>query len=114
MTADMMMKALAGLLLVGLVGIPLVVWTLAVVAGLRRAAARVRDSYADAREDRRRRVESRAAVATAAEVLADLPDVVASGGPRHAAGRWTEITPLDDQPADVIAAMVAGAHQRPL
>ena len=114
MTADMVMKALAGLLLVALVGIPLVVWLLVVVAGLRRAAAHVRDSYTDAREDRRRRVESRAVVVTAAGLLADVPDVVAPDVTHQAVGRWTNATPLDDQPADVIAAMVAGTQHRPL
>jgi hypothetical protein len=113
MTADMVMKTLAGLLLVALVGIPLVVWLLVIVAGIRRAAARVHDSYADAHEDRRRRAESHAAVVAAAAVLADLPDPVRAA-PRHVAGRWAHATPLDDQPADVIAATVAGAHQRPL
>jgi hypothetical protein len=113
MTADMVMKALAGLLLVTLVGIPTVVWTLVVVAGVRRAAAHVRDAYTDAREDRRRQTESRAAVATAAAVLADLPDPNHPAR-RHVTGRWTQAAPLDDQPAEVIAAIVAGARPRPL
>ncbi len=113
MTADMVMKALAGLLLVALVGIPIVVWLLMLVAAVRRAGARVHDTYADARENRRRHAQAQAAVATASSVLADLPDpVLPPHG--HVAGRWTQTTPLDDQPADVIAAMVAGAHQRPL
>jgi hypothetical protein len=112
MTADMVMKALAGLLLVALVGIPIVVWLMVLVAGVRRAAVRIHDSYADARQSRRRHVESRAAVVTAAAVLADVPDQV-SPAPWHAAGRWTQSTPLDDQSAEVIAAMVAGAHPRP-
>jgi hypothetical protein len=113
MTADMVMKALAGLLLVALVGIPIVVWLLMLVAAVRRAGARVHDAYADARESRRRHVQSQVAVATAASVLAEVPDPLLP--PRvSVAGRWTQTTPLDDQPADVIAAMVAGAHQRPL
>jgi hypothetical protein len=112
MTADMVMTFLAGLLLVALVGIPIVVWLLVLVAGVRRAAARIHDSYADARQTRRRHLESRAAVVAAAEILADVPDPV-SPAPRHAAGRWTQTTPLDDQSAEVIAAMVAGAHPRP-
>ena len=119
MTADMVMKALAGLLLVALVGLPIVVWILVALAAVRRAASRIHDSYADAHENRRRHVESRTVVATAATVLADVPDAVtpdpvAAAAPRHAPGRWTQPGPLDDQPADVIAAMVAGAHQRPL
>ena len=112
MTADMLMKALAGLLLVALVGIPVVVWLLVVVAAVRRGASRLHDGYADARENRRRRTESQAAVATAAAVLADVPDAVAVTPPVHV-GRWTRATPLDDESPEVIAAMVAGAHPRP-
>ena len=112
MTADMLMKALAGLLLVTLVGIPVVVWLLLMVAGLRRAAAGLHDRYADARENRRRRTESQAAVAAAAAVLADVPDPVAVVAPA-VAGRWTGSTPLDDEPPEVIAALVAGSHPRP-
>ena len=112
MTADMLMKALAGLLLVTLVGIPVVVWLLVVVAAVRRAAAHLREGYAAARENRRRHAESQAAVATAAAVLAEVPDPVAVPAPA-AVGRWTGATPLDDESAEVIAAMVAGAHPRP-
>ncbi len=111
MTADTVMKALAGLLLVTLVGIPIVVWLMVIVAGVRRVVGHVRGSYADAR-GRRRRTESQAAVATAADVLADVPDPVLPSL-RRTAGRWTQTTPLDDQPAEVIAAMVAGTHPRP-
>jgi hypothetical protein len=113
MTADMVMKALAGLLLVALVGIPIVVWLMVLVAAARRAAMRVRDASAEAHDNRRRHVESQAAVATAAAILADVPNPVLPPH-RHVAGRWTQDTPLDDQSAEVIAAMVAGAHQRPL
>jgi hypothetical protein len=112
MTADMVMKALAGLLLVALVGIPIVVWLMVVVAMVRRGAMRVHDAFADAHENRRRHVESQAAVATAVAVLAEVPDPVLPPHP-HVAGRWTQTTPLDDQSAEVIAAMVAGAHPRP-
>ena len=112
MTADMLMKALAGLLLVTLVGIPLVVWLMVVVAAVRRAAARFHEGYVDFRENRRRHVESQAAVATAAAVLADVPDPVAVTAPA-VVGRWTHATPLDDESPEVIAAMVAGAHPRP-
>jgi hypothetical protein len=112
MTADTLMKALAGLLLVTLVGIPVVVWLLVVVEALRRAAARIHERYADARENRRRHAESQAAVATAAAVLAEVPDPIGVVAPA-AVGRWTRATPLDDESAEVIAAMVAGAHPRP-
>jgi hypothetical protein len=108
----MFMKALAGLLLVTLVGIPVVVWLLVVVAGVRRAAARLHEGYAAAREGRRRHAESQAAVATAAAILADVPDPVAVTAPAPV-GRWTHATPLDDESPEVIAAMVAGAHPRP-
>ena len=112
MTADMLMKALAGLLLVTLVGIPVLVWLLLMVAAVRRAAERLHDGYVVARENRRRHAESHAAVTAAAAVLADLPD---PGGPAVArpTGRWTHATPLDDESPEVIAAMVAGAHPRP-
>jgi hypothetical protein len=112
MTADMVMTALAGLLLVALVGIPIVVWLMVAAAAVHRAAMRVHDAYADAHENRRRHVDSQAVVATAAAVLADVADPVRPPQ-RHVAGRWTQSTPLDDQSADVIAAMVAGAHPRP-
>jgi len=111
MTADTLMKALAGLLLLMLVGIPVAVWLLVLVAAVRRGASGLRDSYADARENRRRHVESQTAVATASAVLADVPDPVPVAA--HPAGRWTHATPLDDESAEVIAAMVAGAHPRP-
>jgi hypothetical protein len=111
MTADTFMKALAGLLLVLLVGIPVVVWVLVLGAAVRRGAVSLRDSYAEARESRRRHVESQSAVATASTVLAALPDPVPPAA--HPAGRWNHATPLDDESAEVIAAMVAGAHPRP-
>ena len=111
MTADMLMKALAGLLLVTLVGIPVVVWLLVLVTALRRAAARLHEGYAEARENRRRDTESQAVVATAAAVLADVPDPVVTKP--SVVGRWTHATPLDDESPEVIAAMVAGAHPRP-
>jgi len=110
-TADTLMKALAGLLLVMLVGILVVVWVLVLVAAVRRGVASARDSYADAREGRRRHVESQTAVATASAVLAEVPDPVPVVA--HPAGRWRNATPLDDESAEVIAAMVAGARPRP-
>jgi hypothetical protein len=111
MTADTLMKALAGLLLMMLVGIPVAVWVLVLVAAARRGVASARDSYADARENRRRHVASQTAVTTASAFLADVPDPVPATA--HPAGRWTRATPLDDESAEVIAAMVAGAHPRP-
>ena len=105
----------AGLLLVTLVGIPMLVWVLVMIAAARHGVTHLHEAYAEKREDRRRHAESRAAVVTAAAVLADVPDPVTEGLPLAApssTGRWGGTSPLDDESPEVIAAVVAGAHPR--
>jgi hypothetical protein len=107
---EMVMKFLSVGLLVALVGIPLVLWAILVVALVRRVVRDIHERLLDRAYDRRRRTAAHAVVVTASAVLAEVPDTVVATAPqvepapRHAHARVAAV-PLDEQPAEVIAAV---------
>jgi hypothetical protein len=122
---DVVMKVLSGVLIAALVGLPILMWGFLLVAAMRSGARNVHERVLDAAAERRHRAAARDAArqsrqrereaaieALAAPIAWEAPstDAVAVGDPtaNDTAAAFVpplEPTPLDDQPAAVIAAV---------